>query len=191
MFTGVPSSFPGPLTRAHPCFSPLPLPQIFSRLRRDRLLLLVGDAWPPPPPDPEEIEPPMLPPYGHDVNPRCCSYPLLMLSACLDRASLAMYTGIERLHGTLCRSGGAHGHGTGPWDDITGVVKRGMSSCLCRHCERIRANSSSRRLYGWASMGVHHRPMVEYASEIQSEYWSLAPSTYRLTRSLSKTSSTS
>ena len=65
----------------------------------------------------------MLPPYWLDVNPRCCSYPLLMLSACLDRASLAMYTGIERLHGTLCRSGGAHGHGTGPWDDITGVVK--------------------------------------------------------------------
>ena len=83
---------------------------------------------PPPPPDPEEEEPRMLPPYGHDVNPRCCSYPLLMLSACLDRASLTMYTGIERLHGALYGSGGAPGHGTGPWDDITGVVKRGTSS---------------------------------------------------------------
>jgi hypothetical protein len=49
-----------------------------------------------------------------------------MLSACLDRASLVMHAGIERLHGALCRSGGALGHGTGPWDDVTGVVKRAI-----------------------------------------------------------------
>ena len=90
----------------------------------------------------------------------------------------SQYAWLENRSDTLA-SGVDHGHGKGPWDDITGVVKQAVvdtSSCLCRHCERIRANSSSRRLYGWASMGGHHRsmPMVEYASEIQSrsEYWS-------------------
>ena len=65
----------------------------------------------------------MLPPNGHDVNPRCCCSPLLMLSACLDdAASLFLPTVVERCHGRLfdrCRTGGALGHGTGPWDDVT------------------------------------------------------------------------
>ena len=71
----------------------------------------------------------MFPPYVHVVNPRCCSYPLLMLSACFDAASLFLPTVVERWHGRLfdrCRSGGALGHGTGPWDDISGVVKRAI-----------------------------------------------------------------
>ena len=52
-----------------------------------------------------------------------------MLSACLDAASLLMLTEVERWHGVLFerrRSDGALGHGTGPWDAITGVVKRGI-----------------------------------------------------------------
>ena len=39
-----------------------------------------------------------------------------------------MHTGIERLHSVFdrCRSGGALGPGTGPWDDMAGVVKRAI-----------------------------------------------------------------
>jgi hypothetical protein len=33
LFAGVPPSFPGAYHHNHPCFSPLPLPQIFRRLR--------------------------------------------------------------------------------------------------------------------------------------------------------------
>ena len=115
-----------------------------------------------PPPDSQELEPRMLPPYGHDVSPRSlCFSPLDMPHY--------LFTLACRVVDTLA-NGVDNGHGKGPWDDITGVVKQAVvdtSSCLCRHCERIRANSSSRRLYGWASMGAHHRPR-----EIQSEYWS-------------------
>ena len=63
------------------------------------------------------------------LTPRCWSYLLVMLSACLDAASLFLSTVVERWHGRLfdrCRSGGALGHGTGPWDDISGVVKRAI-----------------------------------------------------------------
>ena len=38
-----------------------------------------------------------------------------------------MVTGIERLHGAFVewrRTSGALGHGTGPWDDVTGTLKR-------------------------------------------------------------------
>ena len=113
------------------------------------------------------IEPPMLPPYG-GTSHASAFYPLAMPQY--------LFTFACRVVDTLA-NGVDNGHGKGPWDDITGVVKQAVvdtPSCLCRHCERIRANSSSRRLYGWASMGGHHRsmPMVEYASEIQSEYWS-------------------
>ena len=71
----------------------------------------------------------MLPPYGHDVNPRSCCSPLRMISAFLDAAkssALVALMLIERCHGVFCRSGGALGHGTGPWDDVTGVVKRAI-----------------------------------------------------------------
>ena len=76
---------------------------------------------PPSPPDPEEEELSTLPPYGHAGNPRSCCSPLLMLSACLDAAPLLMLKSFER-----CRSSGALGHGTGPWDDVTGVFKRAI-----------------------------------------------------------------
>jgi hypothetical protein len=52
-----------------------------------------------------------------------------MISAFLDAAkssALVALMLIERCHGVFCRSGGALGHGTGPWDDVTGVVKRAI-----------------------------------------------------------------
>ena len=86
----------------------------------------------------------MLPPYGHDVNPRCCSYPLRMLSACLDAAFLFLPTVVERWHGVSFEhgTGGALGHGTGPWDAITGVVKRGI---VDDYSENFVDKESSRR----------------------------------------------
>ena len=71
----------------------------------------------------------MLPSYGHDVNPRSCCSPLRMISAFLDAAkssALVALMFVERCHGVFCRSGGALGHGTGPWDAITRVIKRGI-----------------------------------------------------------------
>ena len=71
----------------------------------------------------------MLPPYGHDATPRSFCSPLRMFSAFLDAAkssALVALMLIERCHGVFCRSGGALGHGTGPWDDVTGVVKRAI-----------------------------------------------------------------
>ena len=86
--------------------------------------LALGDACPPPPPDQNDLEPPMPPPYGHDANPRSYCSPLRMISAFLDAAkssALVALMLIERCHGVFCRSGGALGHGTGPWDDVRGV----------------------------------------------------------------------
>ena len=86
--------------------------------------LALGDACPPPPPDQNDLEPPMLPPYGHDANPRSCCSPLRMISAFLNAAkssALVALMLVERFHGVFCRSGGALGHGTGLWDDVTGV----------------------------------------------------------------------
>jgi hypothetical protein len=42
LFAGVPSSFSGAYHPNHPCFSPLPLPQIFRRLRRHLSLASLG-----------------------------------------------------------------------------------------------------------------------------------------------------
>ena len=47
-----------------------------------------------------------------------------MISAFLDAAKSSALVALmlmERCHGVFCRSGGALGHGTGPWDDVTGV----------------------------------------------------------------------
>ena len=158
----------GAVPTATPLPSPLPLPQIFSRLTpqlTDACRIGRGHGVIYPPPDSQELEPRMLPPYGHAASPRSlCFSPLDMPHY--------LFTLACRVVDTLA-NGVDNGHGKGPWDDITGVVKQPVvdtSSCLCRHCERIRAN-------GCAPMVLHHRPMVEYASEIQSVYWSLAPST--------------
>jgi hypothetical protein len=129
--------------------------------------LPVGDAYEdeevtPLAPDPEEEEPPMLPPYGHDVNPRCCSYPLRMLSACLDAAFLFLPSVVERWHGVSFEhgTGGALGHGTGPWDAITGVVKRGIVDDYSENFVDIDMNARNHAVDGW---------MVE--RETQSMYW--------------------
>ena len=118
LFAGVPSSFPGPYHPNHPCFSPLPYPQIFRGSAATDSSCLLGDACPPPPPDQDDSEPPMLPPYGHDANPRSCSSPLRMLSASLDAApSCCSISSSSDGHGrSSSRSGGALGHGTGPWE---------------------------------------------------------------------------
>ena len=75
-----------------------------------------------PPPDSQEIEPRMLPPYGHAASPRSlCFSPLDMphylfthLWNCVDAIGQgvvgALGHGVDR------------GHGTGPWDDVRRAV---------------------------------------------------------------------
>ena len=61
----------------------------------------------------------------------------------------------------LERSGGALGHGTGPWDAITGVVKRGIVfDSYSENFVDIDMNARNRAVDGW---------MVE--RETQSMYW--------------------
>ena len=105
----------------------------------------------------------MLPPYGHAVNPRPHCFPLLMLSACLDRASLAMHTGIGRLHGALygSGSGGALGHGTGPWDDVSGGGKRAIVDDFSENFVDIDMNARNQAVDEWMAS----------RRENQSMYW--------------------
>ena len=129
LFAGAVVCSGDPHTRLIPSRSPLICPFFLpsAAVTNPCLLLQVGHDELYAPPDPAEIEPPMLPPYVHATNPRSCCSPLLMLSACLDAASLLMVTGIERLHGAFferCQTGGALRHGTGPWDDVTSAFKR-------------------------------------------------------------------
>ena len=120
---------------------PSNIPKFFAAPLRLTPLAL-GDACSPPPPDQNDLEPPMLPPYGHDDNPRSCCSPLRMISAFLDAATLLMLTEIERCHGVFCRSDGAlGGHGTRPWD---GVVKRASVDDVSENYvhRRVRENQS-------------------------------------------------
>ena len=105
----------------------------------------------------------MLPPYGHDVNPRCCCSPLLMLSACLDAASLFLPTVVERWHGRLferCRTGGALGHGTGPWDDVTGAFKRAIVEDFSENFVFVDMNARTLAVDEWI-MGPQREPLMK------------------------------
>ena len=93
----------------------------------------------------------MLPPYGHDVNPRSCCSPLRMLSACLDAASLLVLKSFER-----CRSGGALGQGSGPWDDVTGVFKRAIVDDFSENFVFVDMNARMEAVM------KHHEPIMKY-----------------------------
>ena len=118
----------------------------------------------------------MLPPYGHDVNPRCCSYPLRMLSACLDAAFLFLPSVVERWHGVSFEhgTGGALGHGTGPWD----VVKRGIVDDYSENFVDVDMN---------ARMQATDECMSE--RETQSMYWEVPDAYQASMRSMYRRSS--
>ena len=123
MFIGVPSSFPGPLTRASPPSHCLKFSRGSAEPRlTDACLIGRGPGVFYPPPDSQEIEPTMLPPYGHAASPRSlCFSPLDMphylfthLWNCVD----AIGQGIVGALG----HGVDKGHGMGPWDDVRRAV---------------------------------------------------------------------
>ena len=105
----------------------------------------------------------MLPPFGHAVNSRSCCSPRVMLPACLDTVSLLVLTELERWHGVSlerCQSGGAIEHGTGPWDDVTGVFKRAIVEDFSENFVDVDMNARMKAVDEW---------MVR--RENQSMYW--------------------
>jgi hypothetical protein len=86
-----------------------------------------------------------------------------------------MVTGIERLHGVFVewrRTGGALGHGTGPWDDVTGTLKRYVNDTLRRYVNDT--SNSIDTLEDEEYDGGRGRRITERilpARCIQSEYW--------------------
>ena len=69
-----------------------------------------------------------------------------------------------------CRTSGALGHGTGPWDDVTGVVKRAIVfDDFSENFVDIDMNARRQAVDGWMAS----------RRETQSMYWEQPTDAYR------------